>query len=398
MYQAEVSTPEARGFMVSMHGIMFAVGYSLSAYIGFGCYFISASGSSSSFPWRFPLAFQAVPALLLLACSRWLPFSPRWLMQAGRMDEARAVLHRLHRTNDDAHETTANKEFIQMKKQLELDQQIHQDQGGVFAIFSTAPNRRRAYVGFTLMLGNELTGVLIIANYGVLLYQSLGMKTFMPLLLSALWVTASFPGNVFTALFIDRIGRRRFMLIGIAGILVALIFECAMQAQYLGTDNKAGEKAAIFFIFLFILFWSSFIDASQYLYLAEIFPTHLRSSGMAVGMVGLYLGAIILLVAGPIALDVIKWKFFLVLIIPTALHWLNIFFVFPETKQRSLEDINAAFGEKVAVHYWHATEEEEVMYAKAMAEEEAEVRGRSANGNGGKEKGGTQYLEVAEAV
>ncbi|KAK5144727.1 hypothetical protein LTR16_012820, partial [Cryomyces antarcticus] len=80
---------------------------------------------------------------------------------------------------------------------------------------------------------------------------------------------------------------------------------------------------------------------------------------MAIGMVGLYVGSIILLVAGLIALDQITWKFFLVLIIPTALHWLNVFFLFPETKQRSLEDINAAFGEKVAVHYYHATEEEE---------------------------------------
>lgn len=81
MYQAEVSTPESRGFMVSMHGIMFAMGYTLSAWIGFGCYFVSASGSDSSFAWRFPLAFQMVPAILLLGCSPWLPFSPRWLVR-----------------------------------------------------------------------------------------------------------------------------------------------------------------------------------------------------------------------------------------------------------------------------------------------------------------------------
>lgn len=283
MYQAEVSTPESRGFMVSMHGIMFAVGYSLSAWIGFGCYFLSASGSTSSFPWRFPLAFQMVPAALLLACSKWLPYSPRWLMAQGRfsdahqilvpktpvsvrvrnmawwsdksflgrMDEAHDVIRKLHRTKDDAHDTKAAKEFFQMRKQLELDRQIN-DKVGVFDIFATKPNRRRAYVGFTLMLGNQFTGVLIIANYGVLLYSSLGMETFMPLLLSALWVTLSFPGNVFTALFIDRIGRRTFMLIGITGLLISLIFEAALQAQFLGTANKAGEKAAIYFIFQFV--------------------------------------------------------------------------------------------------------------------------------------------------
>jgi len=91
---------------------------------------------------------------------------------------------------------------------------------------------------------------------------------------------------------------------------------------------------------------------------------------MAVGMVGLYLASIILLVAGPIALDQIKWKFFLVLIIPTGLHFLNVYFFFPETKQRSLEDINLAFGEQVAVRYYGASEADEQIYAEAQKEED----------------------------
>ena len=88
-----------------------------------------------------------------------------------------------------------------------------------------------------------------------MLYAALGMSTYMPLLLSALWVTASFPGNIFTAFYIDKFGRRTFLLTGLTGLTVCLIFECAMQAEFLGTDNTGGQKAAIFFIFLFIFFW-----------------------------------------------------------------------------------------------------------------------------------------------
>lgn len=142
--------------MVSMHGVMFAVGYSLAAWIGFGCYFLSASGSSSSFPWRFPLAFQGVPALLLLIGSPWLPYSPRWLLQQNRPEEAHDVIRRLHHTPNDPHETISQKEFYQMRKQLEMDRQI-KAVTGAFDIFMTAPNRRRAFVGFTLMAGNMFT-------------------------------------------------------------------------------------------------------------------------------------------------------------------------------------------------------------------------------------------------
>lgn len=65
-----------------------------------------------------------------------------------------------------------------------------------------------------------------------------------------MWVTASFPGNVFTAFFVDKFGRRFFLLTGLAGIVVTNCFEAALQAEYLGTDNSAGQKAAVFFIFL----------------------------------------------------------------------------------------------------------------------------------------------------
>ena len=135
---------------------MFAVGYSLSAWVGFGCYFVSASGSPSSFPWRFPLAFQAAPALLLLLGSPWLPMTPRWLLQQNRYDEAHDVIRRLHHTPQDPRETIATKEFYQMVQQIKLDQTLR-SRGGNWEIFATKSNRKRALLGFLLMFGNQFT-------------------------------------------------------------------------------------------------------------------------------------------------------------------------------------------------------------------------------------------------
>ena len=62
-------------------------------------------------------------------------------------------------------------------------------------------------------------------------------------------------------------------------------------------------------------------------------------------------------------LNVISWKFFTVLIVPPACLWVFFFLFYPETRQRSLEDIAEAFGDKVAVHFFNATAEEEAQYA-----------------------------------
>ncbi|KAL3453179.1 general substrate transporter [Aspergillus insuetus] len=354
IYQAEVSTAATRGAMVCVTGVMYAVGYSLAGWLGYGCYFMDAENPAASFAWRFPLAFQVVFPLCVLVGIPFIPESPRWLLARGQREDAQRVVARLHSLSFSSSPSPSTSEIVstefrQMETQLHHDISLaHKAHFPGLDLFSTPANRKRSLIAITLMVGNQFLGSFVLANYGVLIYASLGLTGSVPLLLNACWTSFTLIGNTFTALYIDRFGRRRFLLIGSIGCTSCIIFLCALTARYLNTDNTPALCAAVFFIFFYIFFWSFFVDATQFAYISEIFPNHLRSWGVALGLGCFYLSSEVTLVAAPVAMDEIGWRFYLVLVVPSVLYIAVIALVFPETKGLSLEEMGRVFGEDVS--------------------------------------------------
>jgi hypothetical protein len=199
------------------------------------------------------LAFQCVPPLIFLAGSRLIPESPRWLLTQDRPEAAFAIIKRLHARKDDPDLIRAKEEFYLMEKQHESDRKLSLHRS--FEILRTKANRRRATVSVLLMFFNQMMGLYVLANYGVLIYGSLGLTGKMPLLLNACWVSYTIIGNTFCAFIVDRVGRKPLLLIGVSGCLMCLICEAALTAVYLGGTNHAGLNACVFFIWFYVTFW-----------------------------------------------------------------------------------------------------------------------------------------------
>ena len=89
------------------------------------------------------------------------------------------------------------------------------------------------------------------------------------------------------------------------------------------------------------------IDATSYIYASEIFPTPERAKGMAISISGLFCATTIFLSAAPTAFAAIGWKYYIVFVIYTALMVPVVYFFFPETSRKSLEEVQAAFGDSV---------------------------------------------------
>ncbi|KAG8420208.1 hypothetical protein J3459_011309 [Metarhizium acridum] len=352
MYLSELAPPDKRGWLVGHHAIFLVFGYMLSGWLGFACYF--ATEKNPSFAWRFPLCVQCLSPLVLLVTSIWIPRSPRWLLQTGRVEEAWRVLRVLRKSPDDPDDLTAKEELYQVKMQIALDSQKLRAMGCTpwTAVIKKKSYRKRMMIGFLTQWGAEFAGPLVINNYSVILYTNLGQTNYMPLLLSALWLTtAGLIYNPLGAWLHDKVNSRRWMFMtGLFGCLVTTSGLVGCIAQYGGTSNQAGNAAGVFFVFLYLTFQGTLCDTTMYLYVSEIFPTEIRPIGMGFSLFGQFASTIILLQTAPIGIDQVGWKYYLVIIAWCIFFIPIVYFFFPETAKLSLEEISARFGDDVAVH------------------------------------------------
>ncbi|RFU72858.1 mfs transporter, sp family, sugar:h+ symporter [Trichoderma arundinaceum] len=333
LYLAEVAPAKIRGRIVGMVGIMIGIGYSSASWIGFAFYFVHAANAQ----WRIPIAIQAIPPLLLGIGIWWLPESPRW--------PGLKMFREAHSASHEAEENNAvDHEFLLLNAQIVMEK----DQSVAFRDLFTRPSlRRRVLIGFLTLFGSQAAGTQVINNYGPSLYASFGYGTAVTLLIQSGWITTIIFGNIANTLALDKFGRRPLLLFGFSGCVIALIGESVSVSQYQKSGSQSAVVAAVFFLFLEVAVFSSSIDATTYVFPSEIFPTPARAKGMAVSVAGLFLASLLILVPAPTAFANIQWKYYLLFISMSSVMIIVVYFLFPETKRKSLEEISALFGDQI---------------------------------------------------
>ncbi|KAK5453301.1 hypothetical protein LTS15_006486 [Exophiala xenobiotica] len=213
---------------------------------------------------------------------------------------------------------------------------------GRWRLFSKKSNRQRLVLACLVMIGGQNIGPLVINNYNVLLYNSLGLGSTTSLLLSAVYNTVGLLIACIGGLIADRLGRRKCMITGYVLVTCAFATLTGMIAQYNNTPTKGWAAAATTMVYIYVVCYNSCIDLNQFTIATEIFPTHVRNQASAVAISGLFLADILWLNLLPTATATIGWKYYLVFVCLAVVHTIYLIFYLPETGGWHLEEMDRA--------------------------------------------------------
>ncbi|KFY01250.1 hypothetical protein O988_02847 [Pseudogymnoascus sp. VKM F-3808] len=340
----ELSYPKERASMTSLFNSSYFIGAITASAITIGTVNIKSNWS-----WRVPSILQICPSLLQIAFVFLLPESPRWLISKDRDEEAFAVLVKYH-AEGDADSVLVKAEMAQIKSTIKIE--LEHSKQSWRDMVSTSGMRRRVLIASMLGLFTQLSGNTLLSYYSNLLFELMGYTTtFAKTRINIANNCWSFINATAMALIIVRF-KRRWMFMTSAGAMLCVFigmtvsFEQLREAKNAGGNNRSASLAALFFYFAFSPCYNMGNNALTYTYLVELFPYAERSRGIGIEQVFGKLGGFFSTYVNPIALDALDWKFFAIYCGWIFFEFSFVYWFYPETHGRTLEELAFLFEDK----------------------------------------------------
>ncbi|KAF3207862.1 hypothetical protein TWF679_008194 [Orbilia oligospora] len=354
-YQAECANTKNRGLLICIQGGTIAFGTLLSYWLNYG-----VTQYESSFSWRFPIAFQIVFGLIIFFGMAGLPDSPRWLLSCGRDEEGTAVIAAIYGHTIDAHETQLHKriilESIAASSTTSTDGKSHVTPFSELITNGKTQHFRRMILGASSQLMQQVGGCNAVIYYFPILFQSsIGQSRHTSLVMGGVNMIVYSIFATLSWFIIERVGRRKLFLWGTVGQMIGMIITFAGLIP--GTPYAAKGAAAGLFVYI-AAFGASWLPL-PWLYPAEINPLRTRAKANAVSTCTNWAFNFLIVLVTPIMVDRIGWGTYAFFAGVNACFLPIIYFWYPETRKRSLEEIDIIFAKGYC---------ENISYVKAAKE------------------------------
>jgi len=324
LYISEISPDNTRGRLVSF----FMLGSSGGALLAF----LANYTFSVAHAWRWMFGLGVIPAVMLGTGMVFLPETPRWLAHHGLVDRAHTVLQRLRGT-------AAVEDEIR-----NIQAGLTQHKGGWAELLGLVV-RPALIVGVGLGICQRVTGINLGFFYAPTILELAGFESAAVDTMASVGVGATMVLMTFVAMqSIDRVGRRPLLLIGFGGMVLSLgVLGLAFQAPH----RVLLGGVAVGSLMLLVGSWMIGPGTATFLLISEIYPLRIRGAAMSIATVALWAGYLLSTLTFLTLIETLgrAGTFWLYSVLGIA-AWIFAYFFVPETKGKSLEEIQATWGQR----------------------------------------------------
>lgn len=345
MYISEMSPGYLRGRTVSLFQQSVVFGQMVVFFVNY----LIAKGMAETwilnYGWRWMLGSEALISILFALLIPFVPESPRWLVLKGRLDEARAVLARFYHA--EAVESTLSD--IQKSFQgSEHKSNVSLRTKGLFGV---------VVIGIFIAAAQQLTGINVVMYYAPDVLSTVTSSTEDALLQTSIMGVTFVGGNLLGMLLIDKVGRRPLLIAGSIGSMVAMIFLGIVIVD--GQPGISALIALIIYVVSFAISWGCVC----WTLISEIFPNAIRARAMSLAVAAQWLMGFIVTQTFPMMRenDFLNqlagggFSFWLYAVL-TIISLIVVLRYVPETKGKSLEDLENIIGTRLSKRRRQLTE------------------------------------------
>ncbi|AJV13357.1 Hxt3p [Saccharomyces cerevisiae YJM1460] len=343
MLISEVAPKEMRGTLVSCYQLMITLGIFLGYCTNFG-----TKNYSNSVQWRVPLGLCFAWALFMIGGMTFVPESPRYLVEAGQIDEARASLSKVNKVSPDH-------PFIQQELEV-IEASVEEARAAGSAswgeLFTGKPAMfKRTMMGIMIQSLQQLTGDNYFFYYGTTVFNAVGMSDSFET--SIVFGVVNFFSTCCSLYTVDRFGRRNCLLYGAIGMVCCYVVYASVGVTRLwpnGQDQPSSKGAgncmivfACFYIFCFATTWAPI----PFVVNSETFPLRVKSKCMSIAQACNWIWGFLIGFFTPFITGAINFYYGYVFMGCMVFAYFYVFFFVPETKGLTLEEVNDMYAEGV---------------------------------------------------
>ncbi|CAK7230178.1 hypothetical protein SBRCBS47491_007497 [Sporothrix bragantina] len=339
----EIAHPAHRAIASATFMSGWYVGGSIAAWAAFG-----TRNYSTTWAWRLPVILQLLLPLCALPGLIMAPESPRWLVSVDRLEEARAILEKHHAGNNPDGAALVEFEYLEITTAIAAEKEAKTG-ASYLDMLRTPGNRRRLFISISLGVFAQWAGNGVVSYYLTLVLDTVGVTSVTDqTLISAFLQVWNLICAVGASFLVDRLGRRTLFLASGTIMLVSYVIVTALSATFAETGHAATGTAVIPFLFVFFAGYDIALTPFLTAYPCEIWPFALRARGLTVTWVASISAIFFNTFVNPIALDSIAWKYYIVFIAVLLALIVTVYFYYPETRRRTLEEIAVIFDGEAA--------------------------------------------------